>query len=151
VKNKLKYVLKNLRHICILYFHSLKSGGKAAPQKNRFDRREMKMTWSILIVFLCYIFCAAPISTLVFLNQQASYYWILFTGLYLSLFILNFFVYSQQNKQYQKAFLDYLNMIKYFLANGTLNGYRWKVDKQSFKFSGDQSRRANNEIPTKRL
>ena len=129
--------------------YSLQTVGQAAPKRNRFDQREMKMTWSILIVFLCYIFCAAPISTLVFLNQKTSYYWILFTGLYLSLFILNFFVYSQQNEQYQKAFLDYLNMIKYLLTNGTSNGYRPRRDKQSFKFSSDHSRRVKNEIFTK--
>ena len=145
-----------LRVICeflriILYFPSLQSGGHAVPKRNRFDHREMKMTWSILIVFLCYILCAAPISTLVFLNQKTSYFWILFTGLYLSLFILNFFVYSQQNEQYQKAFLDYLNMIKYFLTNGTMNGYRSKRDKQSFKFSSERSRRFNNDNSTIRF
>lgn len=117
--------------------------GQRTPKTNRYENREMKMTWSILFVFLCYIFCAAPISTLVFLNQKASYYWILFTGLYLLLFMLNFFVYSLQNEQYQKAFTDYLKMLKYVLSNGSLNEYRSTYYQESIILSS--SRKVQNE------
>ena len=107
---------------------------------NRLDGRDMKMTWSILFVSLCYIFCAAPVTTLVVLHQKASYYWILATGLYLSLFMLNFFVYSLQNQQYQKAYLDYLKMLKYLLSNGSLDGFRTIHHKESMKISSSTKR-----------
>ena len=109
--------------------------GERTTTANRYDKREMKMTWSILFVFLCYIFCAAPVSTLVLLNQKASYYWIIATGLYLTLFMLNFFVYSLQNEQYQKAFTDYLMMLKFLLSNGSLSEYRSTYYQKSLRLS----------------
>ena len=118
--------------------------GQHVPKTNRYDKREMKMTWSILFVFLCYIFCAAPISTLVFLNQKASYYWIISTGLYLTLFMLNFFVYSLQNEQYKKAFADYLRMLKFLIVNGSLDGYRTRQHQESIRLSTTQ-RHLHNE------
>ena len=139
------YLSLNFNNNFFLHSSQGESTSQSIGKTNRFDEREMKMTWSILIVFFCYIGCVAPISTLVFLNQKSSYYWILFTGLYLSLFILNFFVYSQQNEQYQKAFVDYLNMIKYFLMNGTLNGHRAISYKDTIKYSTDRSERIQKE------
>ena len=109
--------------------------GQRTETVNSYHEREMKMTWSILIVFLCYIFCAAPITILVLLNEKASYYWIIATGLYLTLFVLNFFVYSFQNEQYQKAFTDYLKMWKYLLSNGSLNEYRSTYYQESIILS----------------
>ena len=118
--------------------------GQHVPKTNRYDKREMKMTWSILFVFLCYIFCAAPISTLVFLNQKDSYYWIIFTGFYLTLFMLNFFVYSLQNEQYKKAFSDYLRMLRHLMLNGTLNGYRTSHHHESIRLSSTHNHHLNN-------
>ena len=117
--------------------------GQQTGTVKSYNEREMKMTWSILFVFLCYIFCAAPITILVLLNEKASYYWIIATGLYLTLFMLNFFVYSFQNEQYQKAFTDYLKMLKYVLSNGSLNEYRSTYYQESIRFS--TSRRLQKE------
>ena len=100
---------------------------------HRFDERELKMTWSILVVFFCYIFCAAPHIILVVLDQKASYQWIIGNAPYLMLFIANFLVYSYQNEQYKKAFSDYLKMLKYLLSNGSLDDYRSSHNEESIR------------------
>lgn len=121
----------------LIFFHVKKTSRYLSrdedSRSNRLDERELKMTWSILMIFFCYLFCAAPIIVLTILYQKASYYWIFANGLYLTLFMLNFIVYSYQNEQYQKAFIDYLKMLKYLMSNGSLRGYKSRHQEETMK------------------
>ena len=74
--------------------------------------REMKMTWAILSVFLCYEVCATPISILFLLELRGTSYWLVSVMIYLFQFTLNFFVYAFQSEQYRKAYVDYLKHLK---------------------------------------
>ena len=101
----------------------------------RFYNRELKMTWSILLIFFCYIVCTTPITTLIVLRQEDSNYWIIANAFYLLLFILNFWMYSYQNEQYQKAFDDYVKMLKHLLLNGSLKDYRSRHHEECVRLS----------------
>ena len=94
---------------------------------NRLNERELKMTWSILLVIICYIVCAAPITTLKALHQESSNYFCVAYGLFSMIYIMNFLVYSYQNEQYQKAFIDYLKLLTYKLRHGSTNEYRSEI------------------------
>ena len=110
---------------------------------NRFDDRELKMTWSILLIFFCYIICTFPLTIVGSMHEESSYFWIPAHGLFLMLFIVNFLVYSYQNEQYQKAYIDYLMMVKEVLCNGSINGYRSRNHDESIGKSS--SRKLTNE------
>ena len=83
----------------------------------RFQNRELKMTWAILSVFLCYEVCATPVSVLFFLEMRGTSYWLFSVMIYLFQFTLNFFVYALQSEQYRKAYIDYLRHLKLSLLS----------------------------------
>ena len=111
---------------------------------NRFNERELKMTWSILLVIFCYIVCAAPITTLKALHQEASNYFCVAYGLFSMIYIMNFLVYSYQNEQYQKAFIDYLKLLTYILYHGSTNEYSCRRSHEE-SIGHSSSRKATNE------
>ncbi len=78
--------------------------------KALIQTREMKMTWTLLLISLCYLVCVGPITIMNITDPMANnlelnlaffcIYWLQYT--------LNFFIYAMRSEQFRTAYADFL-------------------------------------------
>ena len=77
----------------------------------QLNKRDMKMTWTILVVCLCYIGFVAPLTVVLTVGIKTKSVWFdVCICLYWCQYSVNFFVYFWKSKQYRDAYILFLNV-----------------------------------------
>ena len=78
--------------------------------KEKLQERDLKMTWTLLLICSCYIIFVMPISVINMLDDFAYSYLLhlTFYCIYWFQYTLNFVIYAFRSKQYRKAYVYFL-------------------------------------------
>ncbi len=73
------------------------------------ERQEIKLTWTLLGVSLCYIVCVGPLAIMNMIDPYLTcqYVYLCIYAIYWLQYSLNFFIYALWNKQFRSAYVDF--------------------------------------------
>ncbi len=75
---------------------------------DQISSREIQLTWTILLVCLCYLVCVSPMVICYMIDSHTEHGGLLLglNCLYWLQYSLNFFIYAFRSEQFRKAYLD---------------------------------------------
>ena len=78
-------------------------------KRKRYDEKEVRFVWTIFIIFICFLVCAAPVALLAdVLGIKSDFPFLIVIGFMYLQYSLNFFIYAYRSTQYRAAYRDFL-------------------------------------------
>ena len=78
-------------------------------KRDKLDEKEVRFIWTIFIIFICYLTCAAPVSLFAdVLGIKSDIPFLIVIGFMYLQYSLNIFIYAYRSTQYRAAYRDFL-------------------------------------------
>ena len=78
-------------------------------KRKRLEEKEIRFIWTIFIIFICYLVCAAPVSLFAdVLGIKSDVPFLIVIGFMYLQYSLNIFIYAYRSTQYRAAYRDFI-------------------------------------------